>query len=94
MNRLSTSITLCCDYLVCPEKNLKSFTNNLVTAKEKYTMKNIAMRSFVIALALAGFAATSFTSSAKTTSASAKVKANVVCTPTPLCAPGSTCGLD
>ncbi len=62
-------------------------------------MKNIAMRSFVIALALVGFAATSMTSSAKTTSASAsnisvQAQTNVVVSPTPLCAPGSTCGLD
>ena len=99
MNRLRTFITLCCDYLVCPEKNLKSFTNYLITAKEKYTMKNIAMRSFVLVLALVGFAATSMTSSAKTTSTSAtktsiQTQTSVVMTPTPLCAPGSTCGMD
>ena len=62
-------------------------------------MKNIAMRSFVVALALVGFGATTVTSSAKTTSTSAtaaslQVQTNVVGTPTPLCAPGSTCGLD
>ena len=62
-------------------------------------MKNIAMRSFVVVLALVGFGATTLTSSAKTTSASAttagiQVQANVVGSPTPLCAPGSTCGLD
>ena len=62
-------------------------------------MKNIAMRSFVVVLALVGFGATTFASSAKTTNASAngtsvQVQANVVGSPTPLCAPGSTCGMD
>lgn len=62
-------------------------------------MKNIAMRSFVLALALVGFGATSMISSAKTTSASAtragiQTQTNVVSSPTPLCAPGSTCGID
>lgn len=62
-------------------------------------MKNIAMRSFVLALALVGFGATSMISSAKTTNASAttagiQVQTSVVVSPTPLCAPGSTCGMD
>jgi hypothetical protein len=62
-------------------------------------MKNIAMRSFVVVLALVGFGATTVTSSAKTTSASTtmagvQVQANVVGSPAPVCAPGSTCGMD
>ena len=62
-------------------------------------MKNIAMRSFVLALALVGFGATTLTSSAKTPTASAttaavQVQAGVVSTPAPVCAPGSTCGMD
>jgi hypothetical protein len=62
-------------------------------------MKHIAMRSFVVVLALVGFGATTLTSSAKTTSASATsssmhLQLNVVNTPTPVCAPGRTCGMD
>ncbi|HEY5214680.1 MAG TPA: hypothetical protein VIJ38_16815 [Acidobacteriaceae bacterium] len=63
-------------------------------------MKNLAMRSFVLVLALVGFGATSMTSSAKTTSTSAttagmQAQTNVVSTPTPLCMPGATsCGID
>jgi len=80
-------------------EKLEIFRQTLITAKEKYTMKNIAMRSFVLALALVGFGATSMISSAKTTNASAttagiQVQTSVVVSPTPLCAPGSTCGMD
>jgi hypothetical protein len=60
-------------------------------------MKNIAIRTFVVALAVAGFSASSMYSASIARNNEAKVVVahpGVVMTPTPLCAPGSTCGLD
>jgi len=64
-------------------------------------MKNIAMRSLVIALALVGFGATSMKSSAKTpnatvTKSNVLVPMNIVATPTPMCPPSDPngCGVD
>ncbi|MBW4037782.1 MAG: hypothetical protein HIU91_02715 [Acidobacteria bacterium] len=59
-------------------------------------MGNTIVRSLVLALAVVGFSASSiYASTAK--SGEAKVmapKAGMVCTPAPVCMPGSTCGLD
>jgi hypothetical protein len=60
-------------------------------------MKNIAIRTFVVALAVAGFSASSMYSASIARNNDAKTLVahpGVVRTPTPLCAPGSTCGLD
>ena len=64
-------------------------------------MKNFAIRSFVLVLALTGMGATMITSSAHAANASVakssiQVHPSVVNTPTPMCAPGGgqTCGLD
>jgi hypothetical protein len=60
-------------------------------------MKNIAIRTFVVALAVAGFTASSYSAS---TARSIEAKAVVahpglVSTPTPMCNPGKTsCGID
>jgi len=63
-------------------------------------MKTIAIRSFVLALAVTGMGATMITS-AKTANASVakngvEVKAGVVCTPTPFCPwnDPNACGID
>lgn len=61
-------------------------------------MKNIAVRSLVLALAVIGFSATSFTTaSASRTAQSAASKLapkmSMLSSPAPLCPPGSTCGL-
>ena len=64
-------------------------------------MKNIAMRSFVVVLALVGFGATSVTSSAKTANASVTKSSvvaplNIIASPTPMCPPHDPngCGID
>jgi hypothetical protein len=59
-------------------------------------MKNFAIRTSVLALALAGFASTSIISSASASSSRPEVKTSVVMTPTPMCPPGDKngCGID
>ena len=61
-------------------------------------MKNLAIRTFVVALAVAGFSASSmYSASIARAKSEAKVVVahpGVVATPTPLCAPGRACGLD
>lgn len=61
-------------------------------------MKTLAIRTFVVALAVAGFTASSmYTASTTRTNNEAKVMVahpGVVRTPTTMCSPGSTCGLD
>jgi hypothetical protein len=61
-------------------------------------MKNIAIRTFVVALAVAGFSASSMysaTTARRTSEAKTLVAApGVVKTPSPQCNPGSTCGMD
>ncbi len=75
-------------------RNLLSLT---VTAKEKYPMKNLAIRTFVVALAVAGFTASSYSASTARKATEAKVLVaapGVVRTPTTMCSPGSACGID
>jgi hypothetical protein len=59
-------------------------------------MKNLAIRTFVVALAVAGFTASSYSAStARANQAKVVVShPSVVNTPTTMCSPGSTCGLD
>ena len=61
-------------------------------------MKTLAIRTFVVALAVAGFSASSMysaTTAHRTSDAKTLVAApGLVKTPTTQCAPGSTCGLD
>ena len=60
-------------------------------------MKNLAIRTFVVALAVAGFSASSMYSASTARANQAKVVVahpGVVSTPTTMCSPGSTCGLD
>jgi hypothetical protein len=60
-------------------------------------MKNIAIRTFVVALAVAGFSASSMYSASIARNNQAKVVVahpGIVHTPTTMCSPGSTCGLD
>jgi hypothetical protein len=60
-------------------------------------MKNLAIRTFVVALAVAGFSASSMYSASTARANQAKVVVahpGVVNTPATMCAPGSTCGLD
>ena len=60
-------------------------------------MKTIAIRTFVIALAVAGFSASSVYSASTARANQAKVVVatpGVVNSPTTMCSPGSTCGLD
>jgi hypothetical protein len=60
-------------------------------------MKNLAIRTFVVALAVAGFSASSMysVSTARANEAKVLVAApGAVSTPAPMCRPGSTCGLD
>ena len=63
-------------------------------------MKNIAIRSFVLALAITGIGATMVTSSAKAANRSEaknsiQVKTGVVASPTPMCPPNdpNCCGI-
>jgi hypothetical protein len=59
-------------------------------------MKNLAIRTFVVALAVAGFTASSYSASTARANQAKVVVAHpgVVATPTTMCSPGSTCGLD
>jgi hypothetical protein len=62
-------------------------------------MKNIAIRTFVVALAVAGFSASSMYSASTARASQAKVMVahpGVVSSPSPMCAPGGgrTCGID
>jgi hypothetical protein len=60
-------------------------------------MKNLAIRTFVVALAVAGFSASSMYSASISRANEAKVVVahpGIVRTPTTMCSPGSTCGLD
>ncbi|MGA8940733.1 MAG: hypothetical protein WB439_16340 [Acidobacteriaceae bacterium] len=62
-------------------------------------MKTLAIRTFVIALAVAGFSASSMYSASASRANEANVVVThpgVVTTPVPMCAPGGgrTCGLD
>jgi hypothetical protein len=60
-------------------------------------MKNLAIRTFVVALAVAGFSASSMYSASIARNNQAKVVVahpGIVHTPTTMCSPGSTCGLD
>lgn len=60
-------------------------------------MKTIAIRTFVVALAVAGFSASSVYSASTARATQAKVVVatpGVVSTPAPMCPWGSTCGLD
>jgi UDP-N-acetylglucosamine transferase subunit ALG13 len=57
-------------------------------------MKNFAIRTFVVALAVIGFSASSI-STARASQAKVVVShPGVVSTPATMCAPGSTCGMD
>jgi hypothetical protein len=67
--------------------------------QEKYVkMKNFVIRTFVVALAVAGFSASSmYSASTARANNVAKIvvsQPGVVKTPSPQCGPGSTCGLD
>ncbi len=60
-------------------------------------MKNLAIRTFVVALAVAGFSASSMYSASTARNNEAKVLVahpGVVRTPSPQCNPGSACGID
>lgn len=60
-------------------------------------MKNFAIRTFVLVLAVAGFSASSMYSASMTRANQAKVVVahpGVVNTPATMCRPGSECGLD
>ncbi len=60
-------------------------------------MKSLAIRTFVVALAVAGFSASSMYSASTARANQAKVVVahpSVVNTPSTMCSPGSTCGLD
>jgi hypothetical protein len=60
-------------------------------------MKNLAIRTFVVALAVAGFSASSMYSATTARNNEAKTliaAPSVVGTPTPMCSPGRACGLD
>jgi hypothetical protein len=60
-------------------------------------MKNLAIRTFVVALAVAGFSASSMYSATTARNNQAKVVVahpGMVSTPAPVCSPGKTCGLD
>jgi hypothetical protein len=60
-------------------------------------MKNIAIRTFVVALAVAGFSASSMYSASTARANGSKVAVahvGMVSTPTPVCSPGRACGID
>ncbi|MGD0647361.1 MAG: hypothetical protein ABR971_05150, partial [Acidobacteriaceae bacterium] len=59
-------------------------------------MKNLAIRTFVVALAVAGFTASSYSASMARANQAKVVVAHpaIVNTPSTMCSPGSTCGLD
>jgi hypothetical protein len=56
-------------------------------------MKNTIVRSFVLALAVVGFSASSVYASSARTNVDKSTKLGMVCTPAPVCSPGSTCGI-
>jgi hypothetical protein len=60
-------------------------------------MKNLAIRTFVVALAVAGFTASSYSASTARASQAQVVVSHpgIVNTPTTMCSPGKTsCGID
>jgi hypothetical protein len=60
-------------------------------------MKNLAIRTFVVALAVAGFSASSMYSASTARASEAKVVVahpGMVSSPTPVCSPGRACGID
>ncbi len=60
-------------------------------------MKTIAIRTFVVALAVAGFSASSMYSASTARTNEAKVMVahpGMVSSPTPMCSPGHACGID
>jgi hypothetical protein len=57
-------------------------------------MKTLAIRAFVVALALAGFSASSMYSASMARANQAKVFVAHPGVVSPACDPGSTCGLD
>jgi hypothetical protein len=60
-------------------------------------MKNLAIRTFVVALAVAGFSASSMYSATIARNNESKVLVahpGVVRTPSPQCNPGSACGIE
>ena len=61
-------------------------------------MKNFAIRTFVVALAVAGFSASSMYSASTARANETKVAVShpgIVGSPTPMCMPGKTsCGID
>jgi len=59
-------------------------------------MKNLAIRTFVVALAVAGFTASSYSASTARASQAKVAVAHpgVVSTPTTMCSPGHSCGID
>jgi len=57
-------------------------------------MKNFAIRTFVVALAVIGFSASSISTARASQAKVVVAHPGVVATPTTMCSPGSTCGLD
>ncbi len=59
-------------------------------------MKNLAIRTFVVALAVAGFSASSYSASTARANQAKVVMAHpgVVSSPTTMCSPGRACGID
>ena len=57
-------------------------------------MKNLAIRTFVVALAVTGFCASSISTARASQAKVAVARPGVVATPTTMCSPGSTCGID
>jgi hypothetical protein len=85
----------------CPEKSFRNIKKNLYTRQgELHAMKNLAIRTFVVALAVAGFSASSMysASTARNNNLAKSVVSHpgVVSTPNGTCAPGGgrSCGLD
>jgi hypothetical protein len=81
-------------------ETFKNFCKKFKPAKEKHIMKNFAVRSFVLALALAGIASTAMTSSASAANTSTAKSAihtttNIISSPTPMCPPNQKdgCGI-
>jgi len=91
-------MTLCSSHLVV-QRNLLVAAKNFHTRQgELPVMKNFAIRTFVVALAVAGFSASSMYSAStarKSVEAKTLVAApGLISSPSTQCAPGSTCGLD
>jgi hypothetical protein len=57
-------------------------------------MKNLAIRTFVVALAVIGFSASSISTARASQAKVVVAHPSVVSTPATMCAPGSTCGMD